>query len=339
MQNHVHLKGEYLFHKKLAFVLVFLSLSTAIVLFASSGITKDALLSPSLFTGTEKLSALNIPYILLALAAIPLAYATTSLYSIYEKSYVPELMLAPGLMAPLVMYLIGISTPSIIISIAIIISIFIAMHFSFSALELYKKINAPSIAKKVAGNALLFLNIAISFAVFYTLFLNPAYSNSQVDSMLKEMTGMSVSDIDNITQAAAEQQRQASYAWIENIETSVQIAISQNLDDMTSDQQTACQNAIDTRMQEIDSAAKREIDNRMGEQVLETPVDTEYIENMLSFLLNWYPLLMAITIFAILEFFRVFLLAPITWLYALILEQLLKDLNDKNNREEHKVPI
>ena len=328
-----------MFHKKIGFVLVFLSLSATIVLLASSGITKDAIHSPLLFTGTESLSALNIPYILLALVAIPLAYATTSLYSTYEKSYVPEIMLAPSLMAPLVMYFIGISIQSIIISTAIITSLFIAMHFSFRALELYKKINAPSIAKKVTGNAMLFLNLAVSFAVFYTLFLNPAYNSSQVDSMLNEMTGMSMSDIDNITQAAAEQQRQASYAWIENIETSVQIAVYQNLDGMTYDQQVACQNAIDTRMQEIDIAAKREIDTRMSNQVLESPVDTEYIETMLSLILKWYPLLMALTIFAVLEFFRVFLLAPLTWLYALVLEQILHDLNDKNNREEQKVPI
>ena len=278
-------------------------------------------------------------FILLALALIPLAYAATSFYSISEKEGAPELVLASALVAPLVIYFIGISIQSIVFSAAIAASIFIAMHFSFRELELYKKVNAPSIAKKVAGNALLLLNLAAAFAVFYTLFLNPAYSNSQVDSLLNEITGMGVADIDNITHAALEQQRQASYAWIENIEASVQIAVSQNLDGMTPDQQVACQNAIDTRLQEIDSAAKSEIDIRMGEQVLESPVDTEYIESLLSILLNWYPLLMAISLFAILEFLRVFLLAPLTGVYAWVLEKIFCQSDNKDHKKENEVPI
>ncbi len=312
---------------------------SAVILIASSGITKDALLSPSLFTGIGDSVPIKISYLLLAVAIIPLTYAVTSLYSTSKKEDVPELILAPVLVAPLVIYFIGVSVQSIVFSAAIIASIFIAMHFSFRELELYKKVNAASIAKKVAGNAILLLNLAAAFAVFYTLFLNPAYSNSQVDSLLKEITGIGVSDIDNITHAALEQQRQASYAWIENIEASVQIAVSQNLDGMTSDQQAACQNAIDTRLQEIDSAAKSEIDARMGEQVLESPVDTEYIETLLSILLNWYPLLMAISIFAILEFFRAFLLAPLTGIYVWVLEKIFYRPNSKDNKDKHKVPI
>ncbi len=311
----------------------------ASILIASSGITKDTLLSLSLFTGTGDSVPINIYFLLLAAAVIPLAYAAASLYSTSKKEYAPELILAPVLVAPLVIYFIGISIQSIVFSAAMITSIFIAMHLSFREMELYKKVSAPSIAKKVTGTAILILNLAAAFAVFYTLFLNPAYSNSQVDSLLKDITGMGVSDMNNITHAALEQQRQASYAWIENIEASVQIAVSQNLDGMTSDQQAACQNAIDTRLQEIDSAAKSEIDARMGEQVLESPVDTEYIETLLSILLNWYPLLMAISIFAILEFFRAFLLAPLTWVYAWVLEKIFYRPDNKDNKEEHKVPI
>lgn len=324
--------------EKYPFALIFISTLASSALLAFSGITKEAFLSPALLTGMgEKTSSIN-PYILAAAALlIPLAYAAASIHAIGTEKLRAEIALASAIAVPFVLYFAGVSVGTLVFSIAIVLSVLYAAYTSFKDKAYYKnfgnsygfpyfrndemcshfgKIDVAGVAKSAAASGIFLLNAAVAFAVFFALFSNPAYTRNTVDSMFKGIAGINLTDMENMAQLAQEQQRQASYTWLESIEGSLKDSVSQNLDGMTADQKSACENAVNTRMAEIDKKAKEGIDQKLAGGAIGGSADVVDVIKIITLLLEWFPAIMAITVFATLEFVRAIVLAPLAGLYA-----------------------
>lgn len=311
------------FEKKHAFVLMLLSVLLALLFAAISGIDKESLLSFSLILGTNASEGSSVSITLLLLASIlfPLAYAASAVYGVtsYNRG-AKDPWIAAAIPVPLVLYFAGISAPSLVFSAGLVFSVAYAFRSAFYDKEHYKKVDAAAIAKSAASAGLFILSAAAAFSVFFTLYSDPAYSQSQIDSVLKAFSGMGLEDINNMTSVAAEQQRRASYSWIESMEQSVQDAIFLNLDGMAPDQRAACESAVSTRISEIDRSAKRDIDQKLqGASFEGGGFDAAAISMITGLLVTWYPAVVALSVFAAAEFFRTLVLAPLAWLYAWIL--------------------
>lgn len=296
-------------------MLIIISLAAASVALAYSGITKEDITSPSFFPGAGgKTSNVNVYLILFAAIAAPVAWAAAATYSIGLEKRELKILIAPLAITPIVIYFSGMSIPTLVFSAALVLSVFFASSSAFHDKEHYKKIDAGAVARKAAGKGIFILNAVLAFAVFFTLYSDPAYTQGAVDSMIKGISGLSIADMKNASQFALDQQKQASYAWIENIEASLKDAVDANMGSMTPDQQAACKRTIDGQLSEIDRRAKQEMDMRLDAG--SAGVDTSYLNTLVTLLIEWYPLVMALTVFAFVEFLRSVLLAPLAGVYG-----------------------
>lgn len=318
-----------MFEKKHAFILILLPLLVFVLSAAFSGITIDGILSRMFFPGEWSGSGVNVYLILIAFIALPLAYSAASLYSLNVPQRDITPLVAPALVALPIAGFAGLSLKTLIFSAGIMLSVFYALNSAFRDKEHFKKIDVGEVTRKAAGKGISILAAAFALVVFLVMYSDPAYTESQVDSMIKGVSGMGIDDMNNITLYAAQQQRTASYEWIESIEKSVRDAISMNLDGMTKDQQAACETAVSTRISEIDKSAKQEIDKKFASGAIEGGgFDMKYLSALIEFLVQWYPIVMAITIFATLEFFRTFFLTPLAGLYGWALWRIFMPKSD-----------
>lgn len=287
-----------------------------------SKISFDMLLSPmsavlGTFTGAGL--GMNWLFLILALLFFCISFALFIMYT-YDNPGDNFILIGSATISVIIIVIHSFSMPAIIFS----IGLFIAYFYMLSSVKSgKKKVRSPTIfntSLSISSIALTIVNLSIALAVLLVLINNPSYADNEMSSMSSSMFGMDISDIDSFQQQILEQQKEASYAQIEAIETSVLYGIYDETSGLTISEKQKCFTAINSSMEEIDRNAKASIDFQLAMASSDPKFSTiESTLNLLNKFKTYYPHITFLTVFMILGMIKLFmryiiaLVARILW--------------------------
>ncbi len=278
-----------------------------IILMMSSGFSFNKLLTPMSFISEIFTSAgISWSLVIISLVMFCLSFAFFSIHA-YNEKHDNSILVISAIISILIIILNSFSIPSIIFSLGLFIAY---LHILTSVRKEKEKLKKPKISDILGGvlsKALTLLNISLALAVFIVLVGNPSYADNELSSISLSVAGIDISDIESLQQQIVDQQREATYAQIEAIETSVLYGIYGGTSDLTTAEKAKCFIAINNSMAEIDKQAKASIDMQLSSSSA-SPMDSiESTLKLLTLFKQFYPHITFLTIFMFLEMIKLFL--------------------------------
>ena len=295
-----------------------IALMISIIVFSLSGITKNHILMP-LNVSFDFLNEINFVYLLISIIFFALSLSITSLFILKSKTMDLKVFIAPSIGAILILIFANISLITIFLSLGLLIGTLVMVHSITSEKEEYKKISAHKISTHGASKLLLIVGILITLTIFLQLNSDTSYAQNTTDNLLKTTTGMTRENLTDIDAAIKEQQRGASYAYIDALKDAY-VETLETTGDLTEAERQTCTDAFQNDLDEFDRKSKDAIDAQ-----LEKPSDfntsdkLSTVVNMLELLETMYPLLVAFTIFALLATLNSMLIVPLVGFFSWIL--------------------
>lgn len=280
-----------------------------IILMMGSGFPFDGLLSPmtfisEMFAGT--ITDISWSLVILSILMFCTSFAFFSVHAYHEK-HDNSILLISAMISMMIVILNSFSIPSIIFSLGLFLAYFQVLTSLRREKEKLKRPKISDILGGVLSKALTLLNISLALAIFIVLVGNPSYADNELSSISQSVAGIDISDIESLQQQIMDQQKEATYAQIEAIETSVLYGIYSGTSDLTTAEKEKCFNAINDSMAEIDKKAKASIDLQLLTSGA-SPMDSiESTLKLLTLFRQFYPHITALTVFMFLGMFKLFL--------------------------------
>ncbi|NOQ56117.1 MAG: hypothetical protein GQ477_04930 [Nanohaloarchaea archaeon] len=280
-----------------------------IILMMNSGLKFNSFLSPmsfisEIFSGT--ITDISWPLVIVSILMFCVSFAFFSI-QVYNNKHDNSILIFSALISFIIVLLNVFSIPSIIFSLGFFIASFQVMTSVRKEKEKLKRPKISDILGGVSSKALTLLNISLALAVFIILVGNPSYAENELSSISQSVVGMDISDMESLQQQILDQQKEAAYAQIEAIETSVLYGIYGGTSDLTTSEKAKCFNAINNSMKEIDRQAKASIDMQMSTSGADQMGSIESTLKLLTLFKQFYPHITALTIFMLLGMFKLFL--------------------------------
>ncbi|MCK5593751.1 MAG: hypothetical protein KAI18_00765 [Candidatus Aenigmarchaeota archaeon] len=278
------------------------------ILMMSSGFPFDGLLSPmsfisEIFAGT--ITDISWSLVILSILMFCTSFAFFSIHTYHER-HDNSILLISAIISIMIVILNSFSIPSIIFSLGLFIAYAQVLISIRKEKEKLKRPKISDILGGVSSKALTLLNISLALAVFMVLIGNPSYAEDELSSISQSVAGIDISDIESLQQQIMDQQKEATYAQIEAIETSVLYGIYGGTSDLTTAEKTKCFNAINDSMAEIDKQAKASIDLQLSSAGA-SPMDSiESTLKLLTLFKQFYPHITALTILMLLGMLKLF---------------------------------
>ncbi len=294
------------------------------ILLSQSNITSDYILNP-LGLSTKMLTpdgmGINLLYFTLFLLIFPLSYSILCLYSLSIKDLDRTILIAPVLLAPLIIFFLGISIASLLITAGFIISVFLAHYRSYQDKEHYKKISIYDITKNSTSKSLLTLNIVIALALYLLLATSPLDPKdrleSDLDGVMSNIMPLMLQD------SVLEEQKQQAYVFIEHMESALLNSMEAGISDLTREESDMCASALRKDMDKIDAIAKSAVDEQFEAQLNTTLSSGLLPKPLIEQYSKYYPLLIVISLFATLEILRIMFFVHLSAIYAWLLSKFI----------------
>lgn len=287
----------------------------SVILLSFTGITKNLILMP-IGLSFERYATISLSYLFLSLVFMAISVAIICIHSIKTKDIDFSVLIAPSIASLFIIAITGISLLSILLSLGLIMGVFLVLYISFNDKEEYKKISAYKISTHAASKLFLILAIIIACSVYLVLDNDSSYADATIDDILKTTVGITKDDMTNLGETIKEQQRQASYAYIEGM-GQIYLETLKTTDDLSETDRTKCINSFQDNLETLDANAKEQIDAQLESQELSLDGEkTEMITSMLEMIEKTYPILTAVTIFAILSTINSIILVPLVGIFS-----------------------
>lgn len=294
------------------------------VMLSWSNITQDYIFNPiglSIKMVTPDGLGLNLLPFILFLIIFPLSWSILCLYSLSTKDLDYTILLAPALLTPLIIFFLGISLSSLLISTGFIISAFLAHYISYQDKEHYKKISVSGITKNSTAKSLLTLNIVIALALYLLLITSPLDPKDRLESDLGEAMSNIMPKM--LQDSVLEDQKQQAYLFLEHMENTLLNSMETGMSDLTREESDMCASALRKDMAKIDTIAKRAVDEQFEAQLNTTLSSGLLPKPMIEQYSGYYPLLIVFSLFATLEILRIMFFVHLSAIYAWILSKFI----------------
>ena len=294
------------------------------VMLSWSNITQDYIFNPiglSIKMVTPDGLGLNLLPFILFLLIFPLSWSILCLYSLSTKDLDYTILLAPALLTPLIIFFLGISLSSLLISTGFIISAFLAHYISYQDKEHYKKISVSGITKNSTAKSLLTLNIVIALALYLLLITSPLDPKDRLESDLGEAMSNIMPKM--LQDSVLEDQKQQAYLFLEHMENTLLNSMETGMSDLTREESDMCASALRKDMAKIDTIAKRAVDEQFEAQLNTTLSSGLLPKPMIEQYSGYYPLLIVFSLFATLEILRIMFFVHLSAIYAWILSKFI----------------
>ncbi len=294
------------------------------VMLSGSNITPDHIFNPiglSIKMVTPDGLGLNLLPFILFLLIFPLSWSILCLYSLSTKDLDYTILLAPALLTPLIIFFLGISLSSLLISTGFIISAFLAHYISYQDKEHYKKISVSGITKNSTAKSLLTLNIVIALALYLLLITSPLDPKDRLESDLGEAMSNIMPKM--LQDSVLEDQKQQAYLFLEHMENTLLNSMETGMSDLTREESDMCASALRKDMDKIDTIAKRAVDEQFEAQLNTTISSGLLPKPMIEQYSGYYPLLIVFSLFATLEILRIMFFVHLSAIYAWILSKFI----------------
>ncbi|NOR85695.1 hypothetical protein GQ473_06270 [archaeon] len=292
-----------------------IALLVSIIVFSLSGITKNHILMP-MNISLDIFTEVNFVYLFISLVFFALSISLQSVYVLKSKSIDFKLLIVPFVGALAIFVFAKLSLMMIFLGLSLIIGTIIISYSIKNEKEEYKKLSAYKISTHGASKMLLLVAILLAVTVYIQLDSDTSYARNTTDNLLQTTTGLSRENLTDIDMAIKEQQRDASYAYIDALKDTY-VSTLETTGDLTEAERKTCIDAFQNDLDEFDSKSKEAIDAQ-----LEKPSDFNTTEKlstvvtMLDLLETMYPLLIAITLFAFLSTLNSMIIVPLVGLFS-----------------------
>ncbi|MCK4550537.1 MAG: hypothetical protein KAT91_01140 [Candidatus Aenigmarchaeota archaeon] len=292
-----------------------ITMALSVILLSFTGITKNLILMP-IGLSFERYASISISYLFLSLVFMAISVAIICIHSIKTKDIDFAILIAPAVSSVFILAIAGISLLSILLSLGLIIGTMLVLYISFNDKEEYKKISAYKISTHAASKLFLILTIIIAGSTYIVLDNDSSYADATIDDILKTTVGITKDNITNIGETIKEQQRQASYAYIEGM-GQIYLETLETTGDLSETDRTKCISSFQNNLEAFDTKAKEQIDAQLESQELSLDAEkTEMITSMLEMIEKTYPILTAFTILAIISTINSVILVPLVGIFS-----------------------
>ena len=293
--------------QKKALLAYLLAASLALFFLFQSGISSDYIFKPmtaSAKTISNGFSGINVLYLLLFILLLPLAYSILCLYSVSTEEVDLTVAVAPLILSLNVFFYLGLSLPSLLISVGLVLSAFFAHYSSFRDKECYKKISYYAVSSKATKRAIFLLNLFIILSVFLLLPKDPVEIQKNFEN---DLSGPLNDTLPGLQSSLMDGQKQQIHSMLKSIEAVLLVSSEQTpMPSLTPEEKIKCSSALKDNMQKIDADAKALLDAKFEEQKnasISTSLIPQSLMNQLSLV---YPLFVIFSLFFTLEMFRIF---------------------------------
>ncbi len=292
-----------------------ITMALSVILLSFTGITKNLILMP-IGLSFERYAIINLSYLFLSLVFMAISVAIICIHSIKTKDIDFSVLIAPAVSSVFILAITGISLLSILLSLGLIMGVFLVLYISFNDKEEYKKISAYKISTHAASKLFLILTIIIAGSTYIMLDNDSSYADATINDILQTTVGITKENMTNIGETIKEQQRQASYAYIEGM-GQIYLETLETTGDLSETDRTKCINSFQDNLETLDANAKEQIDAQLESQELSLDAEkTEMITSMLEMIEKTYPILTAFTILAILSTINSVILVPLVGIFS-----------------------
>lgn len=311
--------------KNMTIISFILITALSFILLSQSNITQDHIFNPiglSIKMVTPEGIGINLLPFILFLLIFPLSWSILCLYSLSTKELDYTILLAPALLTPLIIFFLGISMASLLISTGFIISAFLAHYISYNDKEHYKKISVSGITKNSTAKSLFTLNIVIAIALYLLLITSPQDPKDRFESDLGEAMSNIMPQM--LQDHVMEEQKQQAYLFLEHMENTLLNSMESGMSDLTREESDMCAGALRKDMTKIDTDAKRAVDEQFEAQLNATLSSSLLPKPMIEKYSKYYPLLIVFSLFATLEILRIMFFVHISAIYAWLLSKFIR---------------
>ena len=292
-----------------------ITMALSIIFFSQAGITKNIVLMP-LTTHLETYLGLNASALIASILFLSLAMAIISVYTMKSRDIDFAMITAPVVASLTIFIFLGFSFLTLLMALGFVVGTVLIEYISFNDKEQYKKISAYKISTSAASKMMLMLLLIITLCVYMELDSNPLYAQSTVDDLLKKTAGMSRENLTNIQETIIEQQKQASYTYIEGM-GQIFLTTLETTGELTPQEKGKCINSFKNNLDDFNKKSKASIDEQLENGKLGYGnEEIERIVSMIEMLEKTYPILIAITIFGLLQAITAIILLPLTGIFA-----------------------
>ncbi|MCK5473861.1 MAG: hypothetical protein KAI53_00505 [Candidatus Aenigmarchaeota archaeon] len=287
----------------------------SIILLSFAGITKNLILMP-IGLSFERYTNISFGYLFLSLILMALSVAIICIHSIKAKDIDFSILITPSIASIFILAIAKISLLSIFLSLGLILGVFLALYISFNDKEEYKKISAYKISTHAASKLFLILTVIIACGVYTVLDSDSSYVDTTINDILQTTVGITKDDLTNLEDTIKEQQRQASYAYIDGM-GQIYLETLKTTGNLSETDRTKCINSFQDNLETLDASAKEQIDAQLESQELSLDTEkTEMITSLLEMIEKTYPILTAFTILAILSTINSVILVPLAGIFS-----------------------
>ncbi len=308
-------------HAIISFILI---TALSFVMLSQSNITQDHILNPlglSIKMLAPEGLGLNLLPFILFLLIFPLSWSILCLYSLSTKDLDYTILLAPALLTPLIIFFLGISLASLLISTGFIISAFLAHYISYQDKEHYKKISVSGITKNSTAKSLFTLNLVIAIALYLLLITSPQDPKDRLESDLGAAMGNIMPQM--LQDHVLDDQKQQAYLFLEHMENTLLNSMESGMSDLTKEESDLCAGALRKDMTKIDTTAKLAVDEQFEAQLNATLSSGLLPKPMIEQYSKYYPLLIVFSLFATLEILRIMFFVHLAAIYAWLLSKFI----------------
>lgn len=294
------------------------------VLMRLAGVTKDVVLgSLTNFTSaTSSLASVDLFLVAASLIVLGIGYGFAGFFAVVENKWDLTLAAAGATALPAIVYLGGFGAFSILLFLAVLGSLLLVQKSALRSLDIYKKVDMREVVHKATKTGFLCLTLFLAIFTFFVFIADPQYGQKVVDNVLSGVVGTDQAEFSSLEQSIKEQQKQANYQQLDMIEQaligSMQVVPSPS---MTNQERTACLAFASSTLGEIDRLSKQEIDKQLAGQSAGAS-QFAMVDSALSTLKNAFPFIAAFTVWAMAEFLKNVLVAPVAGLVAWLLKKI-----------------
>ncbi|MCK4968799.1 MAG: hypothetical protein KAS12_07125, partial [Candidatus Aenigmarchaeota archaeon] len=231
-----------------------ITLLISIILFLVSGITKEHILMPMTMS-MDTLNEINFVFLFGSIIFFTLSLAVLSVFSLKSEKFDVLTLIIPVIGSVLILVFSEISLMTLFLCLALIIGTMVLGRSVISEKEEYKKLSAYKISTHGASKMLLIISIFIALTVYIQLESDTSYAENTTENLLKTTTGFTRENLTNIDAAIKEQQRIASYAYIDALKDTY-VETLETTGDLTEDQRKLCTDSFQNDLGEFDRKSK-----------------------------------------------------------------------------------
>jgi len=167
--------------------------------------------------------------------------------------------------------------------------------------EHYKKTDFTEIIVGSYKHVFILMSIMIAIGVYITLAGSDDFAEVEINSLMAS-SGIDIDDGSDVQSSIERQQRDANHKMLERVEGALILAAKSD-----SSIEESCTDKIESKMKQIDTIAKQELDRQLAVHVTEdedVEQNVEQISAIIEFMKKHYASMAAFSIFLVAEFIK-----------------------------------